>query len=303
MFTDNSGRLHPVWAFVLSAMLSAVAFQLCAWLAEAVSGDHVLISELLFRSSLVLVLLGLYSWLLATADHVGEHRLAAMGLPRRAGAFRQWVTGCVLGFALVLFAIVPILVVDRNIHADIHLSSRALLRLVIVLIVLGAGSLAEELMFRGYPFQRLEQGIGAVGAILVFSLLFSGLHLLNPGATPWSWVNTTLIGIVLAIAYLRTRALWLPWGIHYAWNTTLGVLFGLPVSGMRIFNVVIRTTIQGPKWLTGGSYGIEAGATGAAAVMIGLAVVAKWPFRPLREPQFSLPAETIRPQHSPGIQS
>ena len=48
-----------------------------------------------------------------------------------------------------------------------------------------------------------------------------------------------LIGVVLSVAYLRTRALWLPWGIHFAWNATLGLVFGLPVSGIRLFNVVV----------------------------------------------------------------
>ena len=299
MFATRGGRLHPVWAFVLSAMLSALAFQGCASLAEAVAGSHYLISELLFRSSLVLVLLGLYSWLLTTADHVEEHRLAAMGLPRVTGAFRQWVSGCALGFGLVLLAIVPIVLVDPDIHVDVHLTSRNLLRLLIVLVVLGAGSLAEELMFRGYPFQRLEQGIGAVGAITVFSFLFGAVHLINPGATPWSLANTVLIGVVLAIAYLRTRALWLPWGIHFAWNTTLGLLLGLPVSGLRIFNVLIRTTMKGPAWLTGGRYGVEAGAAGAVVAMIGLAVVSKWPFRPLGDAQLSVEAESIH-HHIPG---
>ena len=116
-------------------------------------------------------------------------------------------------------------------------------------------------MFRGYPFQHLEQGIGAIGAIAVFSVLFGAVHLANPGASLWGLVNTILIGVLLAISYLRTRALWLPWGIHFGWNFALGVLFGLPVSGLRLFNVVVRTTVSGPNWVTGGSYGVEASAT------------------------------------------
>ena len=58
-------------------------------------------------------------------------------------------------------------------------------------------------------------------------------------------------------------------GIHFGWNTALGFLCGLPVSGLRIFNVVVRTSTSGTKWMTGGSYGIEASAIGTIAVLVG----------------------------------
>ncbi len=127
-------------------------------------------------------------------------------------------------------------------------------------------------MFRGYPFQHLEQGIGA-------GRRHNGLLGDVWGGTPGeSWRQS--LGIdqhhsdwraACRIAYLRTRALWLPWGIHFGWNVTLGFLFGLPVSGLRLFNVVVRTTASGPQWVTGGKYGLEASATAAVIVLMGVA--------------------------------
>lgn len=283
MFTTSSGRLQPVWAFVLSALLSAAAFYVCASLAEAIAGDHVLRSELIFRPLLVVVLLGLFSWLLTTADHVEEHQVAAMGLPRVPGALRQFWSGSLLGMLLVGLAVLPIFVWGGGLSFVSHVTARTGPRVIAVVIILISGALAEELMFRGYPFQRLEEGIGSVAATAVFCLLFGAVHLLNPGASAWGLLNTMLIGVVLAVAYLRTRALWLPWGIHFAWNTTLGLVFGLPVSGLRTFNVVLRSTARGPLWLTGGAYGIEASASGAAVVLLGLLIVWRWPFAKLRE--------------------
>ena len=133
-------------------------------------------------------------------------------------------------------------------------------------------------MFRGYPFQRLVEAIGAGGAILVFSALFALVHFTNPGANAWGLLNTVAIGVALSVAYLRTRALWLPWGLHFGWNATLGLVFGLPVSGLRLFNVALRTTATGPSWLTGGSYGLEASLPGACVVLLGLIVVWRAPF-------------------------
>jgi hypothetical protein len=125
---------------------------------------------------------------------------------------------------------------------------------------------------------------------------------MNPGATSIGLVNTVLIGVVLAIAYLRTRALWLPWGLHFGWNAALGLLFGLPVSGLRLFNVVDRTSVSGPRWLTGGSYGPEASVPGAIAVVVGLIAVCVWPVTRIDERGTSAAQVSEPPDDVPRIQ-
>ncbi len=283
MFTDDAGRLRPIWAFVLSALLACVAFLVAGYTAAALTGDHVLRFEAIFRPILVVLLMAAFSWLLTVGDHVEVHRLAAQGLPLSPGWGRQVFLGCVLGFLLVTIAVVPV-VVWGNVSFRFGLNMQSAGRTVVVLGVLGTGALAEELMFRGYPFQRLLEAVGPAGAIVVFSVLFGVVHLSNPGASVWGLTNTVAIGALLALAYLRTRALWLPWGIHFAWNATLGLLLGLPVSGLRLFNVDVHATALGPKWLTGGAYGVEASASGALAVGIGLLIVWKAPLNRLGNP-------------------
>jgi len=301
MFTDSAGRVRPVWAFVISGVLSFAAFFIAAVVSEAVAGQHYLVLEVIFRSLLALLLFGVYVWLLTIADNVHDHRIAALGLPLTEGWRRQFVAGCFVGLGLTALAVLPIAIFGST-SITVHRGFHVLPRGVAVLFVLLLGALAEELMFRGYPFQHLEAGIGAVGAIAVFSVLFGVVHLSNPGASVWGLINTVLIGILLAVAYLRTRALWLPWGIHFGWNATLGFLFGLPVSGLRIFNVVLRTSATGPAWMTGGSYGIEASATGTIVVLIGLVMVWKLPVTKLTtptlrqsEPAHETPASDIQP--------
>lgn len=276
MFTTSSGRLRPVWAFVVSASLSVVAFLVAGFFAQAIAGDRVLLFELIFRPLLALVLIALFVWLLSAADHIENHRLAALGLPRVKGWLNQFIVGSVFGFALTVLAVVPI-EIWGHVSTRLRLNLQSLSRAGVVLVVLLLGALAEELMFRGYPFQHLEQGLGPVGAIMVFSVMFGTVHLANPGASLWGLANTILIGVLLSLAYLRTRALWLPWGIHFGWNVTMGFFFGLPVSGLRLFNVVVRTTASGPPWVTGGKYGPEASATAAVIVLMGVLVIWKLP--------------------------
>jgi hypothetical protein len=75
------------------------------------------------------------------------------------------------------------------------------------------------------------------------------------------------------VAYLRTRALWVCWGWHFAWNASMCVLFGLPVSGITQFSPVIQSNTVGPVWMTGGDYGPEASAVTAIVILIGIFVV------------------------------
>jgi hypothetical protein len=300
MFTTSTGRLHPVWAFVVSALFSVLAFLVAGYAAGAIAGDRVLLFEAIFRPLLALLLIALFAWMLTAADHIEDHRVAALGLPRAKGWLKQFTTGCVLGFVLTVLAIVPIAIWG---HASIRFrfSLHTLPRAGAVLLVLLLGALAEELMFRGYPFQHLEQGIGAIGAIAVFSVMFGVVHLANPGASLWGLINTILIGVLLSISYLRTRALWLPWGIHFGWNFALGFLFGLPVSGIRLFNVVVRTTASGPQWVTGGSYGLEASATAVIVVLMGVVVIWKLQLARLAQPASAAPETEYRDSLS-GIQ-
>jgi membrane protease YdiL (CAAX protease family) len=283
MFTSPTGRVQPIWSFLLSAAFSIAAFVVCSFVAAAVVGDRILRFEAIFRPLLVAALFGVYFWLLSVADQVENNKAAALGFPLAPGWRRQLGAGCFLGLILTSLAVLPI-AIWGDLSVTMHLNSPGLLRAALGLVVLICGALAEEMMFRGYPFQRLEEVIGPVGAIAVFSVLFGVVHLTNPGASVLGLINTVLIGIVLAVAYLRTRALWLPWGLHFGWNATLGLVYGLPVSGLRLFNVLVHTSAKGPRWLTGGDYGIEASVPGALAVVVGLIVIWKSQVERLSEP-------------------
>ena len=129
-----------------------------------------------------------------------------------------------------------------------------------VLFIVAA--LAEEALFRGYPLQTLTRANLAWLAVLLTSVPFAAVHLRNPNvAAGFTFINTALAGVWLAVAYLRTRSLWFPLGVHWAWNWSLGSLFGLPVSGINNLAPypLMHGTDLGPAWLTGGSYGIEGG--------------------------------------------
>ncbi|MFB3812693.1 MAG: lysostaphin resistance A-like protein [Terriglobales bacterium] len=263
-------RVRAGGRFLLGIAVVLVANLVAAGFAPALDGS-LRRFDIVYRPALAVALLGGFSFLLVVVDRVETNPLAAMGLGR-SGPWRRdiWV-GLLIGGGAVTIAVTTIAVAG-TLAITIHLSQRTVLTLFPVLLILFTGALAEELMFRGYPFQRLVESVGAPAAVLAFSVLFAVLHLRNPHASAWAMLNTVLVGVLLSLAYLRTRALWMPWAIHFGWNTTLGTVFGLPVSGLNEFSVILRGRASGPAWLTGGSYGIEASVVGAVVILLGILV-------------------------------
>ncbi|HSL27847.1 MAG TPA: type II CAAX endopeptidase family protein [Anaerolineales bacterium] len=126
----------------------------------------------------------------------------------------------------------------------------------LVIFILAAWG--EEILSRGYHLQTIASGSNLFWGAVISSAIFGMLHLSNPNATWLGAAGIFLAGITFAYAYLRTKQLWLPMGMHLGWNFFLGVVFGFPVSGLDIYNLT-RIRVQGPELWTGGEFGPEAG--------------------------------------------
>jgi membrane protease YdiL (CAAX protease family) len=141
---------------------------------------------------------------------------------------------------------------------------------------------AEEAAFRGYPFQALVQGIGAWPAAVLTSALFAWAHADNPEVTAVAVANIFLAGVMLAVAYLKTRSLWFATGVHVGWNWAMQSLLGFPVSGLNEFDTPLYDVRElGPDVVTGGPFGPEAGVAATLAILAG--TVWMWRTRRLRE--------------------
>ncbi len=116
----------------------------------------------------------------------------------------------------------------------------------------------EELLFRGVLFGSVEKWFGSWAALVVSSLVFGLTHLINPqGTLEGALFIAVEAGTLLAAAYMLTRRLWLSIGFHVAWNYTQSAIFSSIVSGNDASQGLIRSTVQGPDYLTGGNFGVE----------------------------------------------
>lgn len=121
-----------------------------------------------------------------------------------------------------------------------------------------SSSVYEELLFRGVLFFSIEKWCGSWAALVVSSLVFGLTHLINPqGTVEGALFIAVEAGILLAAAFMLTRRLWLSIGFHLAWNYTQSAIFSGIVSGNDAREGLIRSTMKGPDWLTGGSFGVE----------------------------------------------
>lgn len=151
--------------------------------------------------------------------------------------------------------------------------------LIFYLATLAAAATGEEMIFRGYAFQLLIEKIGPFATVLPVGVIFGLTHNWNPHATALGVFNTILWGILLGYAFLRSRDLWLPIGLHFGWNIVLP-LFGVNLSGLTIdiTRYHYRWDLL-PLW-SGGDYGPEGGLLATVFVIGIFFAVLRSPIRP-----------------------
>ena len=214
------------------------------------------------------------------------------GLPFRAlGAwftkfwFKDFSLGFLIGGVSVGFAVlIGVLFGDLSFKYNSEAGSAAIiLTLAMAFVIFFFGAAFEEALVRGYIFQTLTRAKLAWLAILITSLFFAAGHLANPASNWFSSLNTALAGVWLGIAYLKTRTLWLAFGVHFSWNWVMGALLGIEVSGLTaLAPAPLLTEIDsGPVWITGGDYGLEGGIACTIALIVSTAAI--W-FLPILKP-------------------
>jgi membrane protease YdiL (CAAX protease family) len=244
-----------------------------------------LIPGLLFRLVACILTAAGFAFFLRVLDFNPYPLPVALGLPLDRTATRQFSTGLALG-AVLITADVVMIACFGSLHFHLHLTHHMLVRAAAVAVLLLCAALLEELSFRGYPFQKLTESLGAFWAVIVLSALFGALHLWNPdaqGLLSWGFFNTLAVGVLCALARIRSGSLWFPFGLHFGWNLFQGTVFGLPISGLREFSAVVTATAHGSPALTGGDYGPEGSVT--CAIILFAALPLLWLLTSPREMQ------------------
>ena len=261
------GNLRPVWRFFLSVVLVFLTYSLAHLLAQEVR-DLIPRAGAWYGFSFLFELLALLGSF-KVMTRLFEHKpLGVVGLAFHPCWVRELCVGLGIGGIMMVSlggaeALLGLARFARNtLPARAELAYGSCLFLILLITATN-----EELVFRGYPFQKLVESLGPPGAVAVSSAFFGLAHLGNSHHTWISTLNTMLVGIPLSLAYLRTRSLWMPVGMHFTWNYVQGFVFGLPVSGYTFSSSLLKVQVHGAAWLTGSEYGPEGGLLSTIAVV------------------------------------
>jgi membrane protease YdiL (CAAX protease family) len=240
--------------------------------------------------------------------------VSSLGLTRGRSAWGDLVLGLFFGAVLISGAVILLLFTGRAWILDLANFEGQSLAFILGQFAVQGGALigacfAVELVVRGYLLQNLRTGLSPAGAILGASFIgvllqypspwmvlhppAEALHPPPEGASPFliafvgflqlptsptsvlGLLNLGLLGCLLGTLYLLTGSLWTPLGAHLAWVSLPGLVYGVPVNGLRGFYHLLQVRLAGDPLLTGGPFG-PAGGLYATAVLLGGLCMLLW---------------------------
>ena len=284
---SQDGLLRSGWRFAIFIVLFVLGGTLFGTTALALA--YALSGAVSAGSSTILAVNGLVSlavtltagWL--CGRYLERLPFAALGASFERGWAFNFVVGMIVGAVTFAFG-VALGIGGGGLSFSLNqtFATDILSTFFVSFFVFAAAAAFEEALFRGYILQTFVRSELTLLGVMLTSLLFASVHNANPSATALSWVNTFIAGVWFAVAYLKTRDLWLPFGMHLAWNWTQGSLFGVEVSGLTeiVKAPLLREIDNGPAWLTGGDYGVEGGVITTVALILSTFAISFLPVSP-----------------------
>jgi uncharacterized protein len=285
--TAGTGRMRAYLEFLAAVLYFFLARAMAHQGAQGLAPEEW--SPLVEQAMLAFLLLVGYAAMGFWLDRE-PHPVSAQGFPRRPGFAHEIGMGLATGWGLAVVCILPLLVAG-GIAIAFSTQMDAWRWLAADAAFFAMLALGEEIAFRGYGFQRFAVALGPVGAALVFALYYAVMQRVLFGASRSSFLVALALGVLLSVAYLRTRALWLSWGLNFAWKASRALVFGMAVNGDSSHSPVVQSDAMGPLWLTGGGFGLDASWLAFFVLLAALPLV----FRITRELDFRYNAPVLVP--------
>ena len=247
---------------ILAGVLRLGANQPPLWLGRPCTPETMTVVGSVFGIAGFLITVGLgygvYAWYVRRIERREPTEIALKGAAAPFGI------GTIMGIGIVLSAVAVI-----GLAGGVSIVPSGQWRFAVTALAGGAtAAFMEELVLRGIVLRILEHWMGTWMALATSAALFGVIHLTNDGAT---WTSTLTIaltgGLILGLAYILTRNVWLAVGMHFGVNAAQGGLLGLPVSGQETPGV-FATEVSGPNFLTGGAFGVESSVTVLAVGLV-----------------------------------
>jgi len=271
-------------------------WRLCFFLAMVIAlinATNWIVARLLPRADritlfLVFLLINFLIFLLASwiMGRIEGRTIADYGLPWR-GMFRgQFWQGALLGFASITGLLVVMRAAGVFYFGSIALHGADVWKWAIVYtLVFILVALKEEFRARGYGLFTLSAGLGFWPAAILSAVYFGYSHHRNSGEDWIGLFNASAFGLLTCFLLRRTGNLWMPIGMHMAFDWGETYFYGVADSGQKLPGHLLESSSLGPAWLSGGTVGPEGSVLCTLLIVVVWLICAAW----LREVKYPKP--------------
>jgi membrane protease YdiL (CAAX protease family) len=224
--------------------------------------------------SITLCVLLVAAWIMSRIEGCS---LDDYGFPWRRAFCGQFWQGWAISFASVTLLLVVLRLAHAYSLGPLQLHGVDILKYGLLwAATMILATMVEEFFYRGYLQFTLTSGIGFWPAAVVTSALMAGAHMLNPGWTVLGLFTVGGFGLIACLVLRRTGDLWMPLGLHVAWDWGETYFYGVPDSGLMGQGHLFQGSFHGPAWLTGMPFGVEAGWPNVALLLLWWFLFARW---------------------------
>lgn len=205
---------------------------------------------------------------------IEKRNLRSMGFSRDNIA-SSLLKGLALGFGMFAVIVLIGMFIGQYSFEGFDLSSLPLAIPYILVFIIQP--FAEEIYTRGWIIPLFAKNYSVFLGVLVSVLFFVTGHMGNNGINIVAIINLIIMGVLLAVVFLKTDNIWVCGALHSAWNFTQSYLLGFNVSGFHTSSLMhfSQTT---PNIYNGGVYGPEAGIIATVITLIALILIWKFDF-------------------------
>lgn len=266
IFLNTSHKIRSIWWIPIFLFLLAI----------------LLLPVILFaRKNSVEVSITIQAAIIITATFICQF-LRKQPLTLVTGRFNSsWLKQFGMGLALgTIIMVVPAIFLTFLGYANWQVNELSVSTVISGFSFFTAVAVAEEMLFRGFIFQRLMESLGQWPAQIVISGMFLLTHINNPGmigmTKTLAALNIFIASVMFGLAFIKTKSLAMPVGIHFMANFMQGTVLGFGVSGVKEQSLVKAFAGECPVWLNGGEFGLEASVPGLLMVILVTVILYYW---------------------------
>lgn len=266
IFLNTSHKIRSIWWIPIFLFLLAI----------------LLLPVILFaRKNSVEVSITIQAAIIITATFICQF-LRKQPLTLVTGRFNiNWLKQFGMGLALgTIIMVVPAIFLTFLGYANWQVNELSVSTVISGFSFFTAVAVAEEMLFRGFIFQRLMESLGQWPAQIVISGMFLLTHINNPGmigmTKTLAALNIFIASVMFGLAFIKTKSLAMPVGIHFMANFMQGTVLGFGVSGVKEQSLVKAFAGECPVWLNGGEFGLEASVPGLLMVILVTVILYYW---------------------------